>query len=755
MSEQFQLSVRSLVEYVYRQGSIQSGFKTNISLSEGTAAHQKLQSLYHEEDRKEVYLQTELTYRDMSFIIDGRCDGLLKANERITIDEIKSTLDWESVTENTYPVHWAQAKCYAFMYAEDTDLKEIQVQLTYVHPKSETIKVFQQTFLKTELAAFMKNLLKGIYPFAKWKSDHGIERRKSIEELKFPFQEYRHGQRKLAGAVFKTIGESKTLFAYAPTGIGKTISTIFPALKAMGENQLTKVIYVTAKTIARESAEDTYAVLVKQGLKAKVVTITAKDKICFHEEETCNPSECPFAQGYYNRLNEALLDVLEHEQLINRPIIEMYARKHTLCPFEFSLDLAYQADAIVCDYNYFFNPRVSLKRFDEKKRSVLLVDEAHNLVDRGREMFSAELIKSTFLSVKRSFISHKALSKTAKEINAWFITIRKQAEQQSWTEDTLPDGLLDLLNHFVEEAERLLITQISLDDSELLETYFGVQSFLRIAKLYDTHYQTFYRVTKSEVEVKLFCLDPSHALDQMASSFKARVYFSATLHPLPFFTEMLGGKEGDYSITVASPFRKEQNDVYIKPLSTRFHDREKSYRPIIRLIEKMLEGKTGNYLIYFPSYQYMNAVFTEFKAVFSDDSMMQTSGMSEEERAAFLNAFQERDEGLFVGFAVLGGVFAEGINLIGNRLNGVFIIGVGMPQLGEERELMNKNFQRRGKNGFDYAYTYPGMNKVLQAGGRLIRSEQDYGMVILVDDRYLTAKYQGLLPEMWRDFTVL
>ncbi|MEK3797320.1 ATP-dependent DNA helicase [Peribacillus sp. FSL H8-0477] len=755
MSEKFQLSVRSLVEYVYRQGSIQSGFKTNISLSEGTAAHQKLQSLYHEEDRKEVYLQTELTYRDMIFKIDGRCDGLLKANERITIDEIKSTLDWESVTENTYPVHWAQAKCYAFMYAEDTDLQEIQVQLTYVHPKSETIKVFQQTFLKTELAAFMKNLLKGIYPFAKWKSNHGNERRKSIEELKFPFQEYRHGQRKLAGAVFKTIGESKTLFAYAPTGIGKTISTIFPALKAMGENQLTKVIYVTAKTIARESAEDTYAVLVKQGLKAKVVTITAKDKICFHEEETCNPNECPFAQGYYNRLNEALLDVLEHEQLINRPIIEMYARKHTLCPFEFSLDLAYQADAIVCDYNYFFNPRVSLKRFDEKKRSVLLVDEAHNLVDRGREMFSAELIKSTFLSVKRSFISHKALSKAAKEINAWFITIRKQAEQQSWTEDTLPDGLLDLLNHFVEEAERLLITQISLDDSVLLETYFGVQSFLRIAKLYDTHYQTFYRVTKSEVEVKLFCLDPSHALDQMASSFKARVYFSATLHPLPFFTEMLGGKEGDYSITVASPFRKEQNDVYIKPLSTRFHDREKSYRPIIRLIEKMLEGKTGNYLIYFPSYQYMNAVFTEFKAVFSDDCMMQTSGMSEEERAAFLDAFQERDKGLFVGFAVLGGVFAEGINLIGNRLNGVFIIGVGMPQLGEERELMNKHFQRRGKNGFDYAYTYPGMNKVLQAGGRLIRSEQDYGMVILVDDRYLTAKYQGLLPEMWRDFTVL
>lgn len=755
MSEQFQLSVRSLVEYVYRQGSIQSGFKTNISLSEGTAAHQKLQSLYHEEDRKEVYLQTELTYRDMSFKIDGRCDGLLKANERITIDEIKSTLDWESVTENTYPVHWAQAKCYAFMHAEDIDLKEIQVQLTYVHPKSETIKVFQQTFLKTELAAFMKNLLKGIYPFAKWKSDHGIERRKSIEELKFPFQEYRHGQRKLAGAVFKTIGESKTLFAYAPTGIGKTISTIFPALKAMGENQLTKVIYVTAKTIARESAEDTYAVLVKQGLKAKVVTITAKDKICFHEEESCNPNECPFAQGYYNRLNEALLDVLEHEQLINRPIIEMYARKHTLCPFEFSLDLAYQADAIVCDYNYFFNPRVSLKRFDEKKRSVLLVDEAHNLVDRGREMFSAELIKSTFLSVKRSFISHKALSKAAKEINAWFITIRKQADQQSWTEDTLPDGLPDLLNHFVEEAERLLITQNSLDDSELLETYFGVQSFLRIAKLYDTHYQTFYRVTKSEVEVKLFCLDPSHALDQMASSFKARVYFSATLHPLPFFTEMLGGKEGDYSITVASPFRKEQNDVYIKPLSTRFHDREKSYRPIIRLIEKMLEGKTGNYLIYFPSYQYMNAVFTEFKAVFSDDCMMQTSGMSEEERAAFLDAFQERDKGLFVGFAVLGGVFVEGINLIGNRLNGVFIIGVGMPQLGEERELMNKHFQRRGKNGFDYAYTYPGMNKVLQAGGRLIRSEQDYGMVILVDDRYLTAKYQGLLPEMWRDFTVL
>ncbi|MBW7455345.1 ATP-dependent DNA helicase, partial [Paenibacillus sepulcri] len=469
MTDIVQLSVRSLVEYVFRSGSIESGFRSASSLTDGTKAHQKVQKQYGELDRKEVYLSTEIAYRDLLFVIDGRCDGLLAGtadtvagSQGLTIDEIKSTAgDLASIDEQSYPVHWAQAKCYAYMIAKEQELGSIGVQLTYVQIASEEQKRFAAELSFQDLELFMLELLQGYYPFAEQKRRHSGLRDASIKALQFPFPVYRAGQRKLAGSVYQSIADGRKLFAKAPTGIGKTISTIFPAVKAIGEGLLQRMMYLTAKTITRTAAEEAYVMLEARGLHMHVVTLTAKDKVCFQEEMNCTREHCPYADGYYDRVNEAMIDMLSQETLLTRSTIERYARKHTVCPFEFSLDAAYAADAVICDYNYVFDPRVQLKRLmEEHKRStVLLIDEAHNLVDRAREMYSSELKKSDFLAIQREYKgSNSELQRAAKAVNDFFIAVRKEVGDSGVeVKPELPGQLLELLEIFVEHAQSELL----------------------------------------------------------------------------------------------------------------------------------------------------------------------------------------------------------------------------------------------------------------------------------------------------------
>ncbi|UUZ94133.1 hypothetical protein LJK87_05790 [Paenibacillus sp. P25] len=432
MDETIKLSVRALVEYVYRSGSIESGFHAATTLTDGTEAHQKLQKEYKPSDQKEVYLQTELLVDDLLFIIEGRCDGLLLTEEgEPLIDEIKSTSrDVSLISEDRHPVHWAQAKCYAYMYAMAHGIPRIHVQLTYVEVDSGKLRRFRRAETAEELQHFMTDLVRRYAPFAALKLQLARRRNESIKRLPFPFETYRAGQRKLAGAVYKTIADGKSLFAKAPTGIGKTVSTLFPAVKAVGEGLLQRIFYLTAKTITRTAAEEAVRIMEGRGLEMKTVTITAKEKVCFKEETRCTKEYCEFADGFYDRINEAMMDLLSSETLIDRSVIERYARKHRVCPFEFSLEAAYSADAVICDYNYVFDPRVSLKRFfeEQRKQTVLLVDEAHNLADRAREMYSAELRKSDFLAIQREYKTGRAsLSKAAKAVNDYFIAERKQA----------------------------------------------------------------------------------------------------------------------------------------------------------------------------------------------------------------------------------------------------------------------------------------------------------------------------------------
>jgi DNA excision repair protein ERCC-2 len=757
MPDTIRMAVRTLVEYVFRGGSIEAGFRTPGAMAEGSKVHRQVQDGYGENDRKEVFLSTEIPHGDLLFVLEGRCDGLLLEGGRVVIEEIKSTSqDPHRIGENQYPVHWAQAMCYGYMYAKANESDHLTIRLTYVHADTGERNAYERETHLPELETFIRDTIEAYAPFATLSMRNARLRDESIGRLEFPFAAYRAGQRKLAGAVYTIIEQGTGLFAQAPTGIGKTVSVLLPSIKAIGQGHIQHLFYLTAKTTTRTVAEETLALMRDKGLHLQTVTLTAKDKICFQDETNCSREACEFADGYYDRINGALLDLLSNETLMTRPVIEQYARKHRVCPFEFSLDAAYAADGVICDYNYVFDPRVSLKRLtgEHKKQAVLLVDEAHNLVDRAREMFSAELKKSDFLAVQREFKhSSPAVHQAAKAINNHFITLRKPTDHRHRVWKDAPEALIQLAGDFAQNAEQALSDANSDAPTHplLLDAYYAAQAFIRIGALYDERFATYAEISKNETRIKLFCLDPSHLLRQAGKGYRSRVMFSATLTPGSYFMDMLGAEPEDYTLAVPSPFAKDQWEVTTVPLSTRFADREQTKEPLIRLLRQVLERHPGRYLFFFPSYEYMNAVYESF-AVDNPrlKTLLQQPHMTDAERIRFLSSFEAQDSETLAGFAVMGGVFSEGIDLVGDRLNGVVVVGVGLPQIGPERDTLKRYFDDTGRNGFDYAYVYPGMNKVLQAGGRLIRSEQDRGVLVLVDDRYLQPRYQKLLPEEWK-----
>lgn len=758
------ISVRPLVEYVYRSGSIIPGFRSAGSMQEGTRVHQNIQAQYKETDRKEVLLKAELVHEDILFLVEGRCDGLIELDGVLTVDEIKSFTGAAGELEGDgLPVHWAQAMLYAYIIAKDEGLPSMQVQLTYVQQESGETRRFRRQLSLSELEDFVRSLLAAYAPYARLLADHRERRDDSIRALEFPFAQYRAGQRKLAGAVYKTIAEGVNLFAKAPTGIGKTISTLYPAIKSVTEEGMQRIFYLIARTTTRAGAEEAFARMQRHGLHIHVVTLTAKDKICFKDENRCDAGECAMCEGYYDRINGAILDILGNETIMTRPVIEAYARKHRVCPFEFSLDVAYASDAVICDYNYVFDPRISLKRQleEHKRKSVLLVDEAHNLVERGRDMYSAEIGKHAFLELKRAFKTvNPGVAAAAGTVNTYFINLRKALKEDGYeVSEEQPHELIEVLASFAGAAERELL-EPSGGEAEaqalLLDTYFSVQNMIRTSGLYDEHYVTYSADTREDLITRLFCLDPSALIASAVKGYRSAVYFSATLTPLSYYRDMLGAGEDDYTLHIPSPFYPEQWDVRLLPLSIRYRDRERSRGPIADMLETLAAEKKGNLLVFFPSYPYLREVAEEFMNRGTDtEILVQSPGMREEERDAFLAAFQPGPGRTRMGFAVLGGVFAEGVDLPGDRLNGVVIVGVGLPQIGAERDILRSYFERADKNGFNYAYVYPGMNKVLQAGGRLIRTEADEGVLVLVDDRFVKEPYASLLPEEWRHYRFL
>lgn len=749
-------SVREVVEFVLRTGGLGGSglFAGPNRALEGTRAHIKHQKTKPAEYQSEVSVTREFDCGEFILRLRGRIDGLIATDGKLLVEEIKTVTNLSN--DPADPLHWAQARFYARLYAEDHSFAAANIQLTYIELETFQMRELREYQTLEALKAFTDSVLA---EFIEWLRDQHrwIKLRDdSIAAVAFPFREYRPGQRSLAVAVYRTIKSGGKLFAEAPTGIGKTISVLFPTIKAQGEGRVEKIFYTTAKTIGRTVAEKAIGDLRTAGLNLRSVTLTAKDKICFNDGKPCDLATCPFAVGYYDRIKGALKDAFA-SQSFTRDTIEATARKHQVCPFELSLDLSVWCDAIICDYNYVFDPSVSLKRFfgDEKREFAILVDEAHNLVDRAREMFSAELFRDEIAKVRSAIETDlPAAAKVLKKVQSLFASFKKlegtAQREKNFTNKSCPPKLTKLLKDFCKEAEAWLAQNEQSSFHEvLLDFYFKALGFVRTAEVYDERYVTF---CEPEPEhLKLFCIDPSKLIRERLNGVGSTVFFSATLSPIDYYRESLGGNMTDVAISLESPFPSENLLLMVQDrVATTLRSRAESYSSVAASIAALAQTKAGNYLAFFPSYEYMTRVLEEFHSAFPQFSTVtQKSGMTESERDGFLEFFGVSSERTVVGFAVLGGIFGEGIDLVGDRLIGVAVVGIGLPQICLERDLIREFWQNSGRSGFDYAYTFPGMNRVLQAVGRLIRTETDRGVVLLIDERFARRTQRALFPSWW------
>lgn len=762
MEHEVKISVKNLVEFILSSGNIDNRFTAIDRAMEGAKIHRCLQKEGGEGYKAEVSLGNKTLLHTIWYLVEGRADGIIEQKDKtVIIDEIKTTtVPYEQITEDFNIAHWAQAKCYGYFYCLKAQLDFILIQLTYFQVDIQKIKRFQIKMTVEELKIFYEDLLLQYEKWALHQINWITKRNETIRNLNFPFPSYRKGQRQMAAFVYRTIQNGGKFFCQAPTGIGKTVSTLFPAIKALEKGYSQKIFYLTAKTITRQVAYDTIKDMEIQGLKLKTIVLTAKDKVCFLEERNCNPEVCPYAKNYFDKIKEALYDMLQNCDLFTRESMEFYGKKYMICPFEAALDLSLWCDVIIGDYNYLFDPVVNLKRFfsDKKGDSIFLIDEAHNLVNRAREMYSASLNKSHLFQLKKSLgKEEKILYQSLGKINTELIKIKKLCNKKGeLVQKQSFEELNRLLSDFSTDCAKWLEEhKQSSKVEEILTVYFEVNFYRKIAEFYDDRYVTVAFSSKKEFIVRQLCLDASLPLAESMKKGRATILFSATLSPLNYFGEVLGGEETDKKAAFYSPFLEENRKLIIAgTVDVRYYARQKSIPVISRLIFEMAKGKKGNYMVFFPSYQYMNEVYEYFKIQHTSiHTIIQMGNEKEEEREQFLNCFAVEQKETLVGFCVLGGIYAEGIDLKGDRLIGTMIVGVGLPQLSTEQNIIKEYYDSKNGMGYEFSYQFPGMNKVLQAGGRVIRGEQEKGVIILVDNRYLQQQYLRLFPPHWSRYS--
>ena len=851
------ISVRSLVEFVLRHGDIDKRHQISPddAMQEGSRIHRMIQRRMGAEYEAEVPLKISFEEQGYTLILEGRADGIIHHEDKVIIDEIKGTYRDPAKWKEPQPLHLAQAKCYAYIYGLQQKLSEVQIRITYCHIPTEELRYFIQDYSGDELEEWFEDLMASYRKWADYSWQWKRIRQESIQGLEFPFP-YRDGQKELVSGVYRTIYHKKKLFLEAPTGVGKTISTVYPAVQAMGQGMADKLFYLTAKTITGTVAEDTLELLRGQGLRMKSVTLTAKEKICFMEETECIPEYCPYAKGHYDRVNEAIYDLLTSKESFSREQIEIYAEKHRVCPFEMCLDMSLFADTVICDYNYLFDPHVYLKRFfseGSQGNYIFLIDEAHNLLERGREMYSAVLFKEQFPELrkklkqtilsemsgyrKKSDISgqmtldmtfettdssdYRDMTETDDEDVDRFGTELTEEEFEQ-LEKTVPagknrgysvlvrQGYADKMLYQAEKCNRQMLVlkreceqcrivqeidsfvqplmrlQAVLDDylgepeeeqvpirEELLDFYFEISHFLEIYELLDENYVKYTQICEDgSFFLKLFCVNPAENLKRCMNRGRSSILFSATFLPIQYYKKLLVGTQEDYEVYAHSVFSPEKRALFIAEDVTSKYTRRspEEFYNIARYIEEIVKNRHGNYMVFCPSYSFLRSVYEQYTEHFSGEGrecIIQSEYMSETDREAFLGRFQgnedfdlqcdidmdiEEEDSILIGFCVLGGIFGEGIDLKNDSLIGAIIVGTGLPQVCFEREILKEFFEEDGESGFDYSYRYPGMNKVLQAAGRVIRTVEDVGIVALLDERFLQFAYQRMFPREWEHF---
>lgn len=792
-------SVRHLVEFLFRGGDITTGSSVSASpeaMLEGSRLHRKIQRGQKATYQSEVPLKMEWQEEGYDLVLEGRADGIDKTEvnkdrlsdvdgmnqtesdeeklqhvigmnqiesneEKLTyVDEIKCVYRDVEEIEEADILHLAQAKCYAYMYGVKQDLEKIGVQITYCHLETEQIKRIFYCYTMGELSLWFAEVLDAYRMWAAYYVEAREKRNASIQALQFPFS-FRPGQKKMTAIAYQAMENKKHIFLQAPTGVGKTISTLYPALKELGAENAENIFYLTAKTITRTVAEDTIKLLKKQGLFLSAVTITAKEKICIQEEMQCNPESCERAKGHFDRINEALYALLTAECEISQENILLFAEKYKVCPYELSFEAAVWADCIICDYNYVFDPHVNRKSLIEGslRQNIYLIDEAHNLLDRAREMYSADIAKSDFKVPKKYFKDRNRF--LFKKLGNCVMALRKLEKQaQDGTRFSLhenADAMYFPIFHLIGPLEEYLADHDNFSErEEIVEFYFKLTHFYMMLDSMDSGYEIYSEKRGRDFLLRLFCVNPSDKLEEYIENSRSSIFFSATLLPVQYYRQLLGGNRFE-AYQIASPFAKENRLLAItEDVTSRYTRRgEWEYGKMIRYLELCLEKKAGNYMIFFPSYEMLTSVYgmaEQSNLALVSELIVQEPSMEERSREAFLEKFREQSGKPLIGFCVLGSIFSEGIDLTGNSLIGVLIVGTGLPQICNEREVIRAYFDRQQKKGYDYAYRYPGMNKVLQAAGRVIRTAEDVGTILLMDERFLERDNQSLLPEEWESY---
>ena len=759
-----QISVRNLVEFIFRSGDIDNRIGKGAqkeAMQEGSRMHRKIQGRMGMEYRAEVPLKLEVPQEQYVLALEGRADGIITNVDGVTVDEIKCKYTDVTRFEEPIFVHKAQAMCYAYIYALQNGLDQISVQLTYCDLDTEEICRFEEAFSFFWLERWFQDMMEAYRKWTDFQFAWRKIRQTSIQTLEFPFP-YREGQYKLVGDVYRTIHRKKILFIQAPTGTGKTISTLFPAIRAVGENLGDKIFYLTAKTITRTVAKDTCDLLKAKGYRGKVIVLTAKEKMCPCEEMDCNPSNCLRAKGHYDRVNDAVYALITTEEDFTRERMLAQAEKYQVCPFEMSLDASLYADIIICDYNYVFDPNVYLKRFfseEEKGDYIFLVDEAHNLVERGREMYSAVLVKEEILTVKKLVRGKdRKLEAALEKCNRQMLEWKRECETYTIYESIGAFAfslmrLMSLLDIFLQSRGEMP------ERKEVTEFYLNLRHFMNMFERVDENYVLYSDFDeKDRFCLHLYCVNPSVNLQECLERGKSTIFFSATLLPVNYYKNLLSSKKDNYAVYADSAFREEQRLLFIgRDVSSLYTRRTLGeFHRIALYIQQVLRAKKGNYLIFFPSYRFMEDVYEQFLAVNEQeaDCMMQSGNMNEADREEFIQEFSNPRGKSLAAFCVLGGIFSEGIDLKEDLLIGVLIVGTGLPQICNQREILKEYYQEENGQGFDYAYQYPGMNKVLQAAGRVIRTASDRGIIGLLDERFLRSDYRQLFPREWSQYEV-
>ena len=759
---EYRISVRNLVEFILRSGDLdnrQGSGPDREAMQKGSRLHRKIQKAQKSGYQSEVPLVYIQEYPEYNIKFEGRADGIITDPDgRITIDEIKGM--YRDVTKLTepIPVHLAQAKCYAWMYGRDKKLETIGVRMTYANLETETIVYQEKEYTWQELDSWFRNLIEKYHVWVEFSWQWRNTRNASMQGLEFPFP-YRKGQREIVSSVYRTILRKKQLFIQAPTGVGKTMSVMFPALRACGEGEAEKVFYLTARTITRTVAEDAVEILRGKGLRCKSVTLIAKDKLCILDEVDCNPEICPRAKGHFDRVNDAVYELVTTCDAIDREAILSQAKKWQVCPFEMMLDVSLWMDAIICDYNYVLDPRVRLKRFfadGVQSPSIVLIDEAHNLVDRGRDMYSAMLYKEDVLAVKKLVKDRRPkLARLIEKVNKILLGYKRTCDTYEILENLgmLPIHLLQVTGEMEEYLEEEHDSAVR---TEVLQLYFTMLTFENIYEMLDDNYVIYSQHDPDgRFRIKLFCVNPAHNIQNCLDQVRSSVFFSATLLPVQYYRHLFSTRSDDYAIYAETSFLPEQKKLLIgRDISSKYTRRNHAeYVKIAAYIHGVTKAKQGCYMVFMPSYKMLEDIADVYDEQYGEEQgvevIRQTQTMREVQREEFLSKFQEERTDTLIGFCVMGGIFSEGIDLVGERLIGALIVGTGLPQVSNERKILVDFYDKKGENGFDYAYRIPGMNKVQQSAGRVIRTVDDRGIIALLDERFLYRESLELFPREW------